>query len=161
MNYEVVEEHYRANYSRLVKRFTRYYSDKSRAEDVVQEAYARACTYINKFNPAQDFNRWFTTILNNAGKNNSKEELRHGAVDYEELPETAAPEAIIPKVIYNQVVERINSKEESICDILRYSLVDHLPVSDVVKLTNQNANTIRWIVHEFRKEIKKDFKWAI
>jgi len=159
--YDVIEKYYRENFDRLVKRFTKYYNDKSRAEDVVQEAFCRACLYINNYNPEQEFGSWFNTIANNCGKQNTKQEMRHGAVDYEELPEQEAPDEIIPKVIYNQVVERIEKKDGYVRDILRRVFIDNLSIADVMHLTSQSASNVKRIVFEFRKEIRKDFSWSL
>lgn len=161
--YSVIEKHYRTNYDMLVKRFTKYYGDRSRAEDVISETFIRALTYWKNLpSDPTHLTAYFNTIANNAGKNNAKEERMHGAVDKpEDMPEEAAPEVIIPSVIYKQVMEKVEGQKEPVRSVLLYFFVDNLKLKDIVKLTNIPVGTLGHMIYKFRESIRKEYKWSI
>lgn len=64
-----IDEHYRRNYGQLVKRIVRRVPNQSSAlaEEVVQEAYARALKYFPAFDEkVSSFENWFSKILKNS-----------------------------------------------------------------------------------------------
>jgi RNA polymerase sigma factor (sigma-70 family) len=65
MHIHTLEDHYIKNCQKLIKRLSYKAGTVWAAEDCVHEAYARAIRYIESCDNDKDFNKWFTTILNN------------------------------------------------------------------------------------------------
>jgi RNA polymerase sigma factor (sigma-70 family) len=160
--YKLIENHYRANAHRLVKRYANFLNSKERAEDVVQSAYERCCVYWNDCpKDAEGLAKWFTVILHNALKDNHRQEIMQGAVSYKEEDEPQINPAAIPAIIYKQVVDRIKSKSPRHARILSLSLLNQYRPADIAEVVPENQAGIRKIVSRFRKEIKGEFGWSI
>lgn len=65
---EVINNYYKENYDLLVKRIAKRVGNSEDAEDVVQEAFARALQYYASFKPEKSFEKWFSVILSNCYK---------------------------------------------------------------------------------------------
>ena len=82
----ILEIHYNRNRDVLTKKLAGRVGTRYNAEDVVQEAYARALKYFRAWTydgvgtELDSFNRWFTTILNNACREFQYEERGQGMV---------------------------------------------------------------------------------
>lgn len=161
--YKQIENHFRKNFEKLVPKYQRFLQSKERAEDVLQEAYARACTYWNDA-PAneEEFAKWFAIILGNCLKDNHREEIRKGAVsgELDDWDEAIGPSAI-PAIIYKQVVKRIEAKPEAHSRILSLALLQQYRPSEIRQLTGEGEGNIRQIVSRFRKDIREEFGWRI
>lgn len=77
-------------FAQLVRRYLRkamavsleYMETREDAEDVVQDAFRRVLTSLDRFNPERTFEPWFFTILRNTARNAA----RHRQIrDHEEL----------------------------------------------------------------------------
>lgn len=158
--YKVIEDHYRSNFTQLVRRFSRFLNSKARAEDIVQEAYTRALTYWKSLSPDISVNAWLRTILNNCIKDNFKTEMLHGMANYSETETISKPNAI-PAIMLKQVVERIKAKPENIGRILSLFLLEQYRPIEIAQVVTEKVSNIRQIVSRFRKEIRKEFKWKI
>lgn len=160
--YKIISEYYRETYDQHVKRFNGYLQNTARAEDIVSEAFYRACNYWESIpEDPEEFPKWFNQVLNNSSKNNSREEKMHGAVDYAEVEEVAIEASAIPKVIFNEVVERINDKEEDQTVILTMFLIQGYRMAEIAKVVPQSISAIKKVVQRFREEIKKEFRWSL
>lgn len=60
---EALEKYYKDNYDRLVKSYTRRCGTPWDAEDVVQEAFTRALTYIDRYDTREPIANWITRIV--------------------------------------------------------------------------------------------------
>lgn len=95
----IITQHYKDNYRRLIKRMTFRAGTEWDAEDVVQEAYARALRYQDSFD-GTNFDRWFNTILNNALREHKNNEsgITHQSFEEEEVegtPCTHYPDRVV------------------------------------------------------------------
>lgn len=61
----VLENYYRANHQRLVDNYARRCGNPADAEDVVQEAFTKALTYIDRYSTSEPFSNWMTRIVYN------------------------------------------------------------------------------------------------
>lgn len=159
--YSLIDKHYRENFDRLVKSYTRFISSKERAEDVIQEAYVRALSFWEAYDPERPFDKWFNGIISSALRDNKRAENMHGMVDIKEAYDVPVKAAAIPAVILNQVTARINSKKDQEAAILRLTLFDHYRPGEISQIIRLSPGAIRQIVHRFREEIKRDYKWSL
>jgi RNA polymerase sigma factor (sigma-70 family) len=161
--YKTIENHFRQNFERLVPRYQRFLNSKERAEDVLQEAYCRACTYWSDApSDETEFTKWFHTILGNAMKDNHRDEIRKGATSNADASDDEGYEgAAIPAIIYRQVRQRIEAKPEAHSRILSLALLQQYRPAEIEQLTKETQGNIRQIVSRFRREIREEFGWRI
>lgn len=172
----LIEQDFRTNHMRHVKRFNRYLNNMERAKDVVAEAYTRACAYWETIpEDTGMFPRWLNTVLNNSAKDNSKQELLRGAVDTKELENVEVRPTAIPAIIHKQVLERIErSQDEKLLFhkvdakgaetqrvILRMFFIDGHKMRDIKEFTGRSISAIKKTVQRFRDEIKAQYRWSI
>jgi RNA polymerase sigma factor (sigma-70 family) len=156
---QVITEFYIKNQRELHKRVASRAGGAYNAEDVVQEAFARALKYWNSFDPArQELGAWFNTILNNALKQFQRDELISGTCEeFNEqwhegtrLHQTAAHTLA-------QVEWIISQKPEPLRKLLDlYFIKGYKPreLTDVLDMKNQ---AIRFQVMQFRSELREKF----
>jgi RNA polymerase sigma factor (sigma-70 family) len=160
--YKTIENHYRTQSERLVKRYSVFLHSKERAEDTVQEAYVRALTYWSDApSDPTEFARWFSAIIGNALKDNHRDEIRKGATSERPEEDEGYEGPAIPAIIYRQVKERIAAKPEAHSRILSLALLQQYRPAEIGQLTRETQVNIRQVVSRFRKEIKTEFGWEI
>lgn len=152
MKHELIEDHYRLNYNRLIKRTVWRVPHKSQAlaEECVQEAYARAMSYFNTFNPERsDFNKWFEGILRNSINDCRTMEQDRG-VSTETLQEEDQPltpsrhERIVALYILKDM------KEGSKKQILSLFLLYGFKTKEISEITGIKHNTVRGTIARWR-----------
>lgn len=63
--YEILEKHYRDNYTSFLKISIARMGDVVVAEEIVQEAYCKACAYLSQGKEPQHLHAWFFRLLMN------------------------------------------------------------------------------------------------
>lgn len=159
--YKKVESHYRENADRLVKMYGRFLSHTERAEDIIQEAYTRALTYWDAYDEEKPFDKWFNSVISSCLRDNKRVERMHGMVDITEAMDVPIKPAAIPTIILDQVMKRIETKDDTTASILKLTLLKHYRPGEVAELVQMTPNAIRQTVWRFREEIKKDFRWSL
>lgn len=161
--YKRIEDHYREHRERLVSFCNKFLNNMDRAEDVVQEAYTRALTYWESVPDEPDeFVPWFQGILNNCIREDWKKEKAKGmSVLDENVDEIPIKSAAIPTIILKAVEDRIASKEDRVAKILSMHFIEGYTAKEIGEMVKDTPNAIRVMVHRFREEIKKDYRWVI
>lgn len=163
--YKRIENHYRGQRDRLVQYSNKFFHNVARAEDCVQDAYVNALTYWETMPEAEEeFMPWFQTILSNCIRKNHRDDMLHGMseVSEDENPEEPSVKPVaIPQIIIAQVMDRIKAKSKEHANVLTLSLINQYGPKDVEKITDISANNVRQIVHNFRQEIRQEFRWVI
>jgi len=159
--YKLIEEHYRKNANTLVKKMSRSIGNLARAEDVVQEAYARCLKFWKVFPEDGNMGPWFGTILQNCMRDNYKEERMQGMSDSIEGMELPTQPSAIPAIHYKEVVALIESKEPKIAKILSLSLLHQYRPKEVAQVVKESPNYIGQVVWKFREELKNDSNWRL
>lgn len=157
--YEFIEKHYRENYDLTVKRVNRFLKDQERSKDVTQEAYLRALMYYTTLDSLDQFEPWFATLLGNCIKDNQKSESLRGMADDIDNIEIPIKARAIPKIIYDQVQQRIFAKPKEQAVILDLFLNKQYRPKEIAQIVPDTANSIRQIVHRFRQELRTEFNW--
>lgn len=159
--YKKVEEQYREHSDRLIKMYARFLSHRERAEDIIQEAYTRALTYWDAYDEEKPFDKWFNSIISSCLRDNKRIERMHGMVDISEALDVPVKPAAIPAIILNQVMKRINEKNDTTKSILKLTFLKHFRPGEIAETVQMTPNAIRKIVWKFREEIRRDFRWSL
>lgn len=154
---KIIEKHYRENYDRCVGFCNRLFQNTAHAEDVVQEAYKRSIEYYSN---ADDFDKWFNTIISNCIRDKWRTELNHGMGLLDEDVEIPVKAHAIPAILYKEVVTAIGKYPEPASTILRLFLLEQHKTKEIEQITNERPAIISRVVHQFRQEMKRDYKWT-
>jgi len=150
--FKLIEEHYKKRAELSTRRIGRYLSNRANAEDVVQEAYLRMCTYWKSYDPEQSVDKWFGTILNNSIKDFFKADMMHGMSDTMPVEEPAF-DNVLNRIEVAELMEIINGKPEDLRKILHLYLIEGFTSSEVGEVVPQSAANVRKIVQRFRDEV--------
>lgn len=151
---EVIESHYRENYSRLVKKFTRPLGTEWDAEDVVQTAYERALRYYNP-ETVQNFGGWFTLVLRNAMSDHLNAERGQGHEELDEFEHEAvcyANNRNLRKTVENM----IKLENEDHQPILDFHFLKGYSARDIYEHNKLSYPNTRKIIQRFRDKVKKE-----
>ena len=155
--YKLIEEHYRTNFKRLVKRFSGASQSRHNAEDLVQEAYTRACQYWKSFDNEKDFDKWFMRIVVNCLKDKIKEEKEHGSVSGMEMTAEVRPN-VLNRLIIEDVKRIIKKQPENIAYILSLFFFGQYRGAEIAEIVPESHTYIRQLIHNFRKHLRDEMK---
>lgn len=154
-----ITNHYIANRSKYVKRMRYRCGNPAGAEDIVQSAYELAIMYRAGFNPTQNYDAWFNTILNNSLRKYQNEE--RGYVGRDEEDEEATEDVSCPHLpsrAMEEIYERIEAKSPIQKHVLMMHFKQGYTAVDISKISDYSFNVIRQIIWRFRQEIKELYK---
>ncbi|QVJ12717.1 hypothetical protein [Pseudomonas phage PSA11] len=147
---------FKNNYNELVKRVSFRAGTPENAEDIVQEAFARALKYWNSYDPERkELGAWFNSILNNALRDFKRDERRYGMCeefDEEEVDGVvlSQTESGLRKFIDRAIAER----PSNVADVLHlYFILGYKP-REIVEVTDADAAFVSRMVYNFREELK-------
>lgn len=145
--------HYRHNRENEVKRFSYRAGGIENAEDVVQEAYTRAITYLHAWDRDKtSFGQWFSTVLDNALRDFKREERQQGLVMQEDkVVDNLELEVDKEKVIEKMLQEIEEMPLERNREILRLFVVLGYQAKEVAQILEANVHTVRKVVADFYK----------
>lgn len=148
---KTIEEHYRANFNTLVKRYKRPLGSEQAAEDVVQEAYVRCLKYQHTWDSSQEFTPWFSIILRNAFRDQLSSER---GISFEELDEFDYRIEDTERIDDLRAALELYIPRESLAhqpSLKLFFLSDYncKEISEITELTHSN---VRYIVSAFRKK---------
>jgi RNA polymerase sigma factor (sigma-70 family) len=156
---KVLEAFYIAERENLLRRLNYGAGTPENAEDVLQEAFVRALTYWDTFDPAnKELGAWFSTILKNSLRDFKRDEWLFGMGEEfdEELydpQEMEIPEAELIRQIYEMVDEKIESQKE----ILLLYFEKHYKLKDIQNITGSTYFNVNRIIDRFKVEVKERY----
>ena len=152
---DVLEEFYLKNFKKQVKMISSFVGGRENAEDVVQQAYTRALTYKDSFNPTKEFERWFSLILSNSIKDFLRAERTNGmGHDQEEdLDNVEALPMEIEHDTLRRINEAINNKQEPLKSALYLYFMRQYKPREIKEILDMKNATIRQAIWRFRKEM--------
>ncbi len=158
--YREIEEHYREHYAKLVSRYTRYAGGYHNAQDVVQEAYTRACRYWDSLDKNKTFKGWFSTILVNCLKDSMKETRAHGMAE-DPVQHDVAPRAV-HRLMIKDVVRLVEKEKNPDTQLaLHLYFFEQWKTTDISQVVSHSHANVRTLVHTFRKRLRKAFDQRI
>lgn len=142
--------------------------NREMAEDVLQDAYIKAWTRFDDYNPEKKFVNWMTTIVRNAGIDAKRSSARQVvSVSLDNTMQNSQPNGTWDIVDLSQDLDRhIQGKE--ICNEL-FRLIEILPedlkkvillvadqksYSEISEITNESIGTVRSRVHRAKNLLK-------
>lgn len=149
----VIEQHYIDNFTKLVKRYSWRAGTIQAAEDVVQEAYYRALRYNRSFN-GEDFNRWFSTILNNCLREHKNAEKGYSPVEVEVEEEGYECPAYLRHVM-KDVFTLIDTKSEVQQEVLSLYFKQEYTAKNISEITKYTYAQTHQIIQRFKQELKE------
>jgi len=150
MSTQQLTEHYNKNFKKLVKKMSFRAGTQWAAEDIVQEAYARALKYIGSFQDGKDFNNWFTTILNNSLYEHQN--VERGMVVPEEVEE---PLVELPSGLVEDVRRLMKRESKEHQEILHLHFILEYSATDISKVTNNTYSNSFKVIQRFRNEVRR------
>lgn len=154
--FKVVEEYYNENRRKHLKRLTFKLGTEQAAEDVVQEAFYRACKYIQSYSGLEPFGKWFSRILTNASIDyiNSERNYDGGMSDEEESYSCPS----FNEQIRREISELIETKSVVQIEVLTLYFVYEYSAKDVAAVTQYSYAQCHQIIQRFRTELKELYK---
>lgn len=151
--YEIIENHYRENYGRFIKRMTFRAGGVHQAEDIIQEAYARAMKYYNTLK-VDEFDKWFSMILNNSYNDYMRDEIGLSYIEEDDEPLGLIECGLVTGQTRREVYDIISTKSEAQKEILTLHLQHGYSATDISNLTDYTYAKIHHIISRFRDELR-------
>lgn len=154
--YPMIEAHYRANFDRFVSQYAGRSGGRHNAEDIIQEAYARACKYCKTFKENRSFDGWLGLIVHNCFKDKRKEDMGMGMTYDKEGDEelyygmTGAVQE--DHLFLQDILQEIHEHKHSY--ILELALIDGLTYGEISEITPYTVNHIKQIISLFREDLR-------
>lgn len=150
---KLIEDHYIANRRNLVKRMS--FSSGDYAEDIVQEAYARALKYFKSYNPDMPFDSWLKRIMVNVLKEHKNTERGYSSVSFEEEDQDGTDCTGFNERVILEVNDLISTKSLIQIEVLGYHIQQGYTAKEVSEITEYAYITCYQIVRRFRQELKE------
>ena len=154
-HYILLEEHYAANFRRLVKSVARLAGSWQNAEDAVQDAYAAALKYGGKY-PTDKFDAWIGTIVHNRAKKMLREAAACGTTVELDEEHYNLEEKAQPFQFKEEVEALINSYDGEDRAVLRWYFIDGYTVKEILPLISRNSANLWAMLDRFRKRLRKE-----
>lgn len=152
--HEIIHQHYLNNHQKLVKRYSFRAGGVHQAEDIVQEAYARALKYFNP-DRIDDFDKWFSIILVNSFNDTMRDTIGMSYLDEDD--ETSLGEVpcnILDNQTRKEVYDLISTKAPSQAEVLTLHIRHGYGVTDIHRQMEVTKGYVSRIIGEFHKELE-------
>lgn len=159
--YPELAKYFEESYGSLVKKVSRRAGTPENAEDVVQEAFFRACKYWSSYDPKTKLGSWFGTILNNACKDLVRENRMMGTTV--ELEDDQLDPVSIPDHEYRtdeRIMNLIRSKKQPEQEVLRLYYEEGYKPIEIKEILDMRHGAVRDIIWLFGKEVKEKLEVA-
>jgi RNA polymerase sigma-70 factor, ECF subfamily len=150
---ELVRRHTRRAYS-IAWGILRHRQD---AEDVVQDAFARALDRMDTMDTSRPFHPWFYRIVMNAAISfrRARSIRRTSALsDHASLPDGAAERAIERGLLRGRLLRALDALPDQQRTIVLLSDVEELSSSEIGEMLGMPAGTVRYHLHRARRALR-------
>lgn len=153
MDLHLIEKHFVANRSRLVKKMFFRSGNMEDAEDIVQEAYYRALKYARGYD-GMHFDQWFSTILNNCLRDQKNMQNNHSLDMFDEEEAEGSPCTHYSEHVMREVYELIATKSLVQQEVLNLHFQQEYSPIDISRMTEHSYAKCHQIILRFRNELK-------
>lgn len=154
---EIIEEHYKQNFNRLVLKYYKRCGVKQAGEDIVQEAYTRALMYANAFNVEKNFDNWFSKVLNNAFNDYKNEERGNSFEEFDEELVEGCQENGYYNILRDNLLASIQQYDGENKEILELYFIHGYPPKHIRRLVETKYKTIEQLIYRFKKELREQY----
>lgn len=154
---EIIELHYKKNFSTLVKKFYRAAGSTHGAEDIVHDAYERALKYYSE-DHIKDFDPWFSVVLRNSLRDFKRAERGYSEdVEVDEYDHVGAYCSGLSDKHWREIIQLINRKSEAHKEVLTLYFLKGFSYKDISKITRNTYFNAYKIVSRFKEELVKRY----
>lgn len=152
---EVLGRFYVDNRDNLLRRLSYGAGTQWNAEDVLQEAFVRALTYWDTFDPDnKELGAWFSTILKNSLRDFKRDEWLFGMGEEFDEEQYDPQEMPIGEVeLVKKIYEMVDGKTDNHQEILLLYFDKHYSPKDIANVTTEKVKTIKQVVWRFKTEV--------
>ncbi len=154
---QLIENHYKENFKKHLKRMTFRAGGHHQAEDIVQEAYARALKYYDSTR-IDEFDKWFSMVLNNSYNDYMRDEIGLSYIDEDDEPLGAIDCSILNNQTLKEIYDLIDTKSEVQIEVLTLHIKYGFSATDISKQTVHTYANIHKIIQRFKKELEDLYK---
>lgn len=154
--YSLIEKHYRSSFKDLVTKLSGRFGGVQDAEDVVQDAYARACQYHDSFSGNErEFDRWFTSLLANCSRDKWGDMMRRGmTVDVDEDDRIVLNTGPF-NVELTEIADQIEAKKSPHKEILTLYFWKNYDPADISNVVGEKVGTVKQVIWRFQNELRE------
>lgn len=156
---EALTEYYENSFDTLTKAIASRVGGLANAEDIVQEAFARALTYSDTYQPGRvKLATWFGPILRRSMYDFKRVELRQGMTT-EKLgaEEPEEPFKGVDDVIMAEVMAEAEKRPEKHTEVIRLHLEYGYPLRAIVEITDESFSNVKTILQRFKTQMKDKY----
>jgi len=154
---EALEKYYKNNYERLVKSYTRRCGTPHDAEDVVQEAFTRALTYIDKYDSREPIANWITRIVYNSFCDWKKEQrsgqynVTYNDENYDPIDGTQERKILVDKV-KQFITDKYDDRTKEAINLFYFCNYKAREIGDLIGMSTQSVTNR---LDTFRKDMRE------
>ena len=152
-NMQLIEQHYKDNHNRFIKRMTFRAGTEWDAQDIVQDAYERALRYYKSFD-GTNFDKWFSTILNNSLKDFKSKEKGFATSEFDEEFDDGTPCLHYPSRMVVEITDLISTKSVVQMEILTLWMKDEYSAKDISMVTPHSHSNCKLVIKRFKDELR-------
>lgn len=154
----LLENHFHKTRPKLLKAIAFKAKTPENAEDVIQEAYARALKYSSSYDVSRNFDHWFSRIVYACLMDFLREENGLSYSDSEDEEEETIDCPSYPRHIMREIFELIDTKSEAQIEILTLYFKHEYSATDISKITVYSYAMCHKIISRFREELRQLYK---
>jgi RNA polymerase sigma factor (sigma-70 family) len=153
-----LEMYYRDNFDTIVKKLTRRAGSPHNAEDIAQEAFARALRFYDAYDSSRPFEGWFVNILNNSLREFKVAERNYGMSrqSMAEQTEEQYEGDSLPQMYREEVSEMIEKSGED-KEILRLYFLIGYKTGEIVKVLDERYRRVLYVTELFRAKLESKY----
>jgi|SRR5690554_309416 len=157
---EELTAYYEQSFDTLTKSLSGRVGGMANAEDIVQEAFVRALTYLDTYIPGRvQIQTWFSPILRRAMYDHKRQELRQGMTT-EKLEAEESEEEFkgVDQATMGEIEEEINKRPQSHAEVLRLHILYGYPRRAIVEITDVSLTNVGTILDRFKADMKVKYE---
>ena len=149
-----IENHYNQHSRRLIKSMTYRCGTEWAAQDIVQEAYARALKYNTNLE-GKDLNLWFSMLMHNVYKDFLREENKHPQTTFDEELSEGVDCPQYSSEIMKEVYDLIATKSLVYIEILTLYFSKGYTAVEICQATAHSHSQCKQVLARFKQELKE------
>lgn len=152
---EKLTEFYKSNYNTFVVNYSRRAGTVEDAEDIVQEAFTRALTYLERYNDNEPFSNWMSRVVYNTfcSWKSDKDSMGISNQFNEEYFDPIEGNQQRKQLVAN-VMGLMKDYPEHHQQIINYYYCCNYTFVEVANLVGVSRLTVNNVLKKFKKEVK-------